>query len=64
MGYKDVPKVGRPRLDDDDIALKKSVVITEKMFERIQTRIAAFGDLSKYVRHLIDKDLGKEGKVK
>ena len=62
MRCKDAARVGRPRLDDDDVALKKSVVITEKMYERIQTRIAAFGDLRKYVRHLIDKDLGKDKK--
>lgn len=54
------PKLGRPALDENDPTVKKSVILTEGMMKSIQSRIEAFGDLSKYVRHLINKDLGRK----
>lgn len=55
---EDSPRIGRPPLDENDESIKKSVVLTVNLLKAANSRINLAGDLSKYVRRLIRRDLG------
>jgi len=52
-------ELGRPSLEKGKKSIKRSVVLTSGLWHDkiFQSRLAIYGDLSKYVRALIEKDI-------
>lgn len=51
------PRIGRPPLDDDSESVSKSIRLTAQILKDTEARVKAAGDLSKYIRKLIKRDL-------
>lgn len=52
--------IGRPPLEKGRKSIKTSIVLTQSLWEDIASKLEQHGDLSKYVRYLIKRDLGKD----
>lgn len=49
--------IGRPPLEKGRRARKTSIVLTQSLWDDIAAKLEQHGDLSKYVRYLIERDL-------
>jgi hypothetical protein len=52
--------IGRPPLEKGRKGIKTSIVLSQSLWEDIGPKLELHGDLSKYVRYLIKRDLGKD----
>lgn len=53
-------EIGRPPLEKGHKSIKTSIVLSHSLWEDLAPKLQAHGDLSKYVRYLISRDLGKD----